>query len=109
MEVAVRNADSHYGLSVINYYIVMGLDRAKAMSDIADTKSVHLRVYHTLLNTMCDTYIAIDWRESCYKYLDKMMPLLSTMFTAKEFKKYKYELNVLYQYYCNPQPQKIKS
>jgi len=38
METAVRSGNSPYQSNIINYYIVAGLDRAKAMDDIEDTK-----------------------------------------------------------------------
>lgn len=103
METAVRSAHSQCHSSIINYYIVMGLDRAKAMNNLTDTKSVHLRVYNTLLNTMCDTCLPISWREKCYNYLEQMMPLLKTIYNAKDFKKQKQELTALHQYFL---PQK---
>ena len=101
IEMAVKSADKQYHPNIISSYIIMGLDRAKEMDTITDTKSIHLRIYHTLLNTMCDTCIPMEWREVCYKYLNKMMPLLSAIFNAKDLEKYKSELMVLGQYFCN--------
>jgi len=108
MEVIVKSADSQYDSSIINYYIIMGLDRAKSMESINDTKAVHLRIYNTLLNTMCDTCLPINWREVCYTYLERMMPLFSTIYNDHDFKKYRNELNILYMYFCKTEHQLIK-
>ena len=101
VEMAVKSGDKQYHPNIIGSYIIMGLDRAKEMENVTDTKNVHLRIYNTLLNTMCDTCIPIEWREICFKYLNKMMPLLSAIFNTKDFEKYKNELNILAQYFCN--------
>ncbi|MDO7086538.1 hypothetical protein WNY51_18480 [Pseudocolwellia sp. AS88] len=109
METAVRSGNSPYQSNIINFYIVAGLDRAKAMNNIEDTKSVHLRIYNTLLNTMCDTFIPLNWREKCHVFLVKMMPLLNAIYCPKEFNRHKDELNILHQYFCAPPLHKIKT
>ncbi len=109
METAVRSGNSPYQSNIINFYIVAGLDRAKAMDSIEDTKSVHLRIYNTLLNTMCDTFIPLNWREKCHVFLVKMMPLLSAIYSPTEFNKHQNELKTLYQYFCTPSPSKVSS
>lgn len=101
IEMAVKSADNKYDSSIIGTYVIMGLDRAKDMEHVAQTKSVHLRIYNTLLNTMCDTYLPACWREECYDYLEKMMPLLSVIYSYTEFKKQRNELTLLAEYFCH--------
>jgi len=101
VEMAVKSADERYDSSIISTYVIMGLDRAKEMDNIAQTKSVHLRIYNTLLNTMCDSYLPRQWRETCYNYLERMMPLLSVIYGYAEFKKHRYELTLLAGYFCH--------
>jgi len=99
METAVRVGNTPDQLDIINFYIITGLDRAKAMKNIEDTKSIHLRIYETLLNTMCDSYLPLYWREKCYVYLEKMMPLLRSIYDMKQFNKKRNELKTLHSYF----------
>lgn len=109
MEMAVRTANNQYNPDIINYYIILGLDHAKSMESVKDTKGVHLRIYNTLLDTMCDSCLPIHWREVCYSYLEKMMPLLSAIYNYQDFKKYRNELNTLYKYFCKKEHQSTKT
>lgn len=99
IEKAVRIADTQFKTQIINVYIVMGLDRAKAMHNANNTRRAHLRIYNTLLNTMCDDCLPILWRETCYHYLVQMMPLIKVIVDNKEFKQRKNEINLLHHYF----------
>jgi len=99
LEVSVRTASSNHGVSVINYYIIQGLENAKLMKENKDTKNMHIRIYNVLLETMCDACLPRVWRETCYTYLKKLEPLMAAIYSFKEFKHLRDELNTLHQYF----------
>ena len=99
IEYLLKNTECECDRSMIHSYFVNGLNRAKSMDNRQDCKRVYLRIYNTLINSMADTINPIILRRECYLYIEKMMPLLSTIFSYAEFNEKRSEVAVLFNYF----------
>lgn len=101
--MAVRHgdgSDSHQMRSeLIPCYVHLGIERAAATSCSTCKRRAYLRVYDTLIETMCDSELSKPWRESCYSYLRKMLPLLYEILGDKSYARKLQQCTTFYQYF----------
>jgi hypothetical protein len=77
----------------------MGLERAKALSDVEALQQAHMRVINTLIDTMCDHCLTRVWRKQCYRYIKRLLPLLYEMLDQRQYQKKVQEIQSLHAYY----------
>lgn len=101
IELAVRTGDKDENIDMIHFYIQLGFERAKSMQSLIDTKNSYLRIYNTLLETMCDSYLPTQWRMCTHNYIKQMMPILLEVCKKKEFQQIRSEVNAFGHYFLN--------
>lgn len=101
VELAVRSGDNIENIDLISCYIQLGLERAKSMETLIDTKNTYVRVYNTLLETMCDSLLSKQWRVCAYEYVKQLMPILLEVCKKHEFQQIRAEVNTFGLYFLN--------
>ncbi|MDU0354022.1 hypothetical protein RS130_08820 [Paraglaciecola aquimarina] len=80
IELTVRYCNNQANdLDIIGSYVHLGLQRAQNLKQLKSVRSAHMRVIDTLIETMCDNTIPLVWRQHCYLYLKRLLPLLFEM------------------------------
>lgn len=109
--MAVRQGDTsnnnQIGNELIPCYVHLGIERAAATSCEICKRRAYLRVFDNLIETMCNTELSIQWRESCYSYLRKILPLLYEILDDKSYARKLQQCSTFYQYFvttANTQP-----
>jgi hypothetical protein len=75
-ELAVKTEQHLPNVNTLELYVFLGIERAKKCATASQTKSAHMRVVNTLTETMCDDCLSLEWRESCHKWIRKLLPVL---------------------------------
>lgn len=114
IELTVRYCDNQANdLDLIGSYVHLGLQRAKNLKQINSVRSAHMRVINTLLDTLCDSNLPLVWREHCYLYIKRLLPLMFEMLSRDEYDQKTTQINAFYHYFISNQlkqsPQKSKN
>ncbi len=99
LELAVKLEKHIHCSDTISMYVHSGLQRAKSLSTCQQTKLAHLRVVDTLTDTMCDDCLSINWREGCYAWIKRLMPLLYELLPSQHYWQRVDELKLLHEYF----------
>jgi hypothetical protein len=100
LEQAVRHCDnSTKNLDIISCYVHMGLERAKQHATKQAMRRSHLRIFNTLVDTLCDSLVPIDWRKQCDTYIKRLQPLLFEILSADEYQAKLQELALLKSFF----------
>jgi hypothetical protein len=102
VEMSVRYGDGDCNTrdgDIINCYVHMGLARAKSHSCIAAVQHGHMRVINTLIDAMCDHCLSSVWRQQCYRYIKRFLPLLYEMLDPQQYQQKVQEIQTLHTYY----------
>ena len=112
VEMSVRYGDgdcnTHDG-DIISCYVHMGLERAKSHSCIAAVQNAHMRVINTLIDAMCDHCLSNVWRQQCYRYIKRFLPLLYEMLDPQQYQQKVQEIQTLHTYYFEDNRSKYQS
>ncbi|MGJ8681905.1 hypothetical protein [Paraglaciecola sp.] len=104
IELTVRYCDNQANdLDLIGSYVHLGLQRAKSFKQITNVRSAHMRVVNILVETMCDSNLPLVWREHCYLYIKRLMPLLFEMLDSEEYQKKSKQIMTLHKYFIRKQ------
>ncbi len=101
VELAVRSGDNVENIDLISCYIQLGLEQAKSMKTLQKTKGTYLRMYHTLLETMCDSCLSVKWRACTLEYIKQIMPILLEVCQKQEFQQIRTEVNTFGAYFLH--------
>lgn len=71
LESSVRNGDQPDCPYVLERYLTLSDARAGNQQPYAMQHNIHMRAYTTLLETVCDSYVAEHWRALCLDQIHK--------------------------------------
>ena len=111
VEMSVRYGDGDcntHDVDIINCYVHMGLERAKNHSCIATVQHAHMRVINTLIDAMCDHCLSSVWRQQCYRYIKRFLPLLYEMLDPQQYQQKVQEIQTLHTYYSEDNQSKYQ-
>lgn len=102
LEISVRYCDFDANSEdIISCYVHMGLARAKQFSDLAAVKHAHMRVVDTLIDSMCDHCLPSTWRDQCYRYIKRLLPLMYEILDHQQYHLKVQEIRSLHTFYLN--------
>jgi hypothetical protein len=111
VEMSVRYGDGDcntHDVDIISCYVHMGLERAKNHSCIATVQHAHMRVINTLIDAMCDHCLSNVWRQQCYRYIRRFLPLLYEMLDPQQYQQKVQEIQTLHTYYSEDNQSKYQ-
>lgn len=99
LELAVKLEHKMCNEYTIASYVYAGLERAKLCSCTTQTRKAHLRIFDTLLETVCDDCLSLEWRNTCYSWIKKLSPLLFEIFPKEVYSKKVAEAKLMKAYF----------
>lgn len=103
IEAAVRQGVEPNNPPLLAKYLSMASKLANQYEARIDKRKVHLRVANSLLDTLCDTYIPMQWRRLCldhiYQPLIRLEKLSISLREKNQLYLFKRELNALGDYF----------
>ncbi len=103
VEMAVREGDSNFsnqmGSEIIPCYVHIGIERARLTNCEHCKRRAYLRVFDTLVETLCDTSLTLAWRQECYSFIKKLLPLLFEVLDSTSYAKKVSQSQTLYNYF----------
>lgn len=89
---------------VLYYYLNVTEEYAERLS-INDAVRLHQRVFYVLLDTVCDTSLALHWRQTCldkvYLPLSHLKHLIVSYQDARNYFKMEHNLRILSHYFLS--------
>lgn len=103
LEQLVRNGLQPDNPPVLIKYILKAESEVNTSNNVNDKRRIFKRVLQTLMNTVCDTYVAYHWRCLCLDNMYKPLHAFERLSVSEQDKadvlRFRYELNVLSRYF----------
>lgn len=103
IESAVRYGQQPDNPNVLSTYLAMSSRISSKQTNRLVKRAVHFRVAGTLLDTVCDTYVARHWRDLCldniYKPIFAAEQLAISEKEKHQVRRFQHELNTLGNYF----------
>lgn len=104
LEQTIQGGQCADSPQVLYRYLDISEEYAERLN-INDAMSLHQRVFNVLLDTVCDTSLAIYWRQTCldmvYRPLANLKRLIVTYQDAKSYFKLEHDLRTLSHYFLS--------
>jgi hypothetical protein len=102
IEQAIQGGQCADSPEVLYHYLNTSEEYAERLN-INDAVILHQRVFNVLLDTVCDSHIALNWRQVCldmvYRPLANLKRLIVTYQDAKAYFKMEHDLRTLSHYF----------
>ncbi|MGH1427153.1 MAG: hypothetical protein ACRBEE_04390 [Arenicella sp.] len=99
----IRNGEMPDKPSVVYQFIHFGHQWALSQPEVSDKRVIYERMFHTLLDTICDPLIESHWRHTCldniHQPLNNIHKLARTCCECRHAHELHHEVSVTSQYF----------
>lgn len=104
LEQTIQGGQCADSPEVLYHYLKTSEEYAERLC-LTEATKLHQRVFNVLLDTVCDTSLALHWRQMCldmvYRPLSHLKRLIVTYQDARSYFKMEHDLRILSHYFVS--------